>query len=1119
MKNYKIYLGLFLFQIVPIWGQTSNFLYKTNIDYSLEAKKRGEVFGSELTETTVNYEGKFTKSFTAFRIFKNDIINPTFNHTSSNLKVNDWGNTVGINWNLNIAPVIYRNIRGIPDEVAEERLSPSGKLTDSDHVKKIQLYNISLSDNSSFIDGEYDIFNLVLYDRSAEFIISNNSIIFLANKYNFTGKIISIAPLVFEITDTEGNLYTFGSNNNHNKIVTDRDNTCFVDSSPHNYDIVSEFYLSKIVLNTKKTITYEYEKIKNIHRYSNYSEAYTFKDKEYSNVDRGFDPSTTPSLFSNYTKCLSGQYIDELFLKKIVSDDFLIKLEYDDRADIIGSKILKNINIYNLFNELIERTDLEYSLIESTSESLSGTNFTDGLNKRYFLKKIRYTNDKEAYKTTSFDYISPQLLPMRFSLSQDLYGFANSNARSLLPKHLIDKFSFSHASLGVPEGIPSGNRLPNSVTSQYGLLQGITYSTGLYESFIYEQNKIEGKKIQYGSVEDKIYSDDYNFKTGTISVGNIPIKGKLKLLLDFRYTGDNLLEDNSGEEYNFNYYLWDNTINKAVTREKTLVPYFTSKYPEYIEEELDIEKDHDYSIRYTMMGENVNLYYNYEYPLKYVPEDIDYFGTRVKNISQKDNENRVSDKIIRYNSTEKNENIFNLKNSSSILITEIIPDDYISLNWTGQFEPKFKDAMFLAPPPHLLYFYRVSSDSEVNMFHYNNSAICYQNITWLDDITKEFKSFTYDTSRNDYGSRLIDKDDIKNNKYGYIRMDNKGRSSGNLLEQYQGKIDVAGKLEIQEEKTYHYNSKIIENFPNIILTSDYNNTIIPQKGVVFTPQVMFYLLYPLHLTQYFLTQSYDYLSYTATKVYEGKNFMLSETYHDYNFYNNNQKTLKSQKTEMADVSITQNFSYPTDFLNSNLAIFFKNMIDKNMIDKNIKVNKFRNNTLVESTVNMFDSFNNLILNSSVSKSKIELDVFKDNSYFNNFTAISYDAYGHLTEYLDNSGIRNIIVWGYKESLPILFIKNSTISSLPQEIITDLKLKSNNNVTQSIIDNIRKVQKALPEAQVVGVTYKPLVGLTNAINEYGIVTNYIYDQFNNLSIIKDQEGNLLYSIDSNFKNKN
>ena len=138
-----------------------------------------------------------------------------------------------------------------------------------------------------------------------------------------------------------------------------------------------------------------------------------------------------------------------------------------------------------------------------------------------------------------------------------------------------------------------------------------------------------------------------------------------------------------------------------------------------------------------------------------------------------------------------------------------------------------------------------------------------------------------------------------------------------------------------------------------------------------------------------------------------------------------------------------------------------------------------------------------------------------------FTIDSYDGIGNVQQMAKIGDVKTSFIYGYNGNYPVAKIVGASQS----EVITALGgtsipygTSSFDNATEAqLIAAFNQVRAALPQAQIVSYTYKPLVGVTTITDPRGYTSNYIYDVFNRLERIEDQDGNILEEYEYNFIN--
>ncbi|GAA3553835.1 hypothetical protein GCM10022395_01710 [Snuella lapsa] len=144
---------------------------------------------------------------------------------------------------------------------------------------------------------------------------------------------------------------------------------------------------------------------------------------------------------------------------------------------------------------------------------------------------------------------------------------------------------------------------------------------------------------------------------------------------------------------------------------------------------------------------------------------------------------------------------------------------------------------------------------------------------------------------------------------------------------------------------------------------------------------------------------------------------------------------------------------------------------------------------------------------------------------------SYDSFGNPIEVSKADGSHIYYVWGYNKQYPIAKIENfdASIDMTPtiQNLIASAQGASNAD-DDTCLDgescdeaNLRGVlgtlRNALPEKSLVSTyTYDPLIGITSMTDPRGYTTYYLYDGFNRLEYVKDNQGKVLSENEYHYK---
>ncbi len=112
--------------------------------------------------------------------------------------------------------------------------------------------------------------------------------------------------------------------------------------------------------------------------------------------------------------------------------------------------------------------------------------------------------------------------------------------------------------------------------------------------------------------------------------------------------------------------------------------------------------------------------------------------------------------------------------------------------------------------------------------------------------------------------------------------------------------------------------------------------------------------------------------------------------------------------------------------------------------------------------------------------------------------------GNLVEILAKGGVYTSCIWGYNNTLPIVKAIGADQATL---------LAAYNAVGGNL--SLLRSQSSLANAQIFTYTYSPVIGMTGETNPQGTVTSYEYDALGRLSIIRNQNNNVIKKFSYNY----
>lgn len=271
-------------------------------------------------------------------------------------------------------------------------------------------------------------------------------------------------------------------------------------------------------------------------------------------------------------------------------------------------------------------------------------------------------------------------------------------------------------------------------------------------------------------------------------------------------------------------------------------------------------------------------------------------------------------------------------------------------------------------------------------------------------------------------------------------------------------------------------------------------------------------VYDYHLSRYRVDRYWVYLQTTTETQYdeEGLNPVTKATNYTYGDDSHLQVT-KIESTDGEGRPVTTTLKYPKDY--SAPANVYEEMVTANIITPVIDYKQTKTVSLTPVT-EVKTHYSKPSAGNFV-PSQIERST-QGGSLLNEGTFDSYDSKGNLLQYTDKSGVVNAIVWGYGSLYPVAKITGSTyaaaIAYLTSGSVTALQTMDG----EVLLTELNKIRTGLPNAYVTTYTYKHLAGVTTIVDPNNKRSTYLYDSFNRLILVRDQDGNIVKRICYNYQ---
>ncbi|MFY0605055.1 MAG: hypothetical protein JXQ93_14080, partial [Flavobacteriaceae bacterium] len=947
----------------------------------------------------------------------------------------------------------------------------------------------------------------------------------------------------FEVIDANGITYYFGKSKDGTRVAKNKDHV-LINYAYHSVNGVSQtsgggvdgpfpnaWQLMDIEALDGSLIEFHYEK----EEMTYFRRSKDEKDGSTSNV----------TMFSS--KIRSDQYhIKEIIFNKEPITNKSSKVKFvkttANRQDITvsGSHTLDYIEVLDRNDSIIKKVQLSYEYKTATTNGNEHpfflTNDANGT-KRLYLKTVKQVdtngNDLPGH---SFTYSSEEL-PSRFSNSQDAWGYYNGASNG----HYLTFFNYNTNPV---------NRTVDTLKSEAGMLQKITYPTGGSTNLIYEHNRaipsVDMKQVVVGSINPIVsrnenlsqlnYAFDYNNSTNqyekTVVINHI-YNNEVDVDITFQDTNGCTRDEPAckfdisfvGNGYNIALYLGANTtLGNLPAGTYTLI--VKPKFNPYV---------------YTDPNQGFSVQMNW---LEHEDDQPDFLytsGKRIKRIEFKDSDNSlVSFKEYEYLKSDgvtTSGKLFGLPNFLSIRKSQTI-GGAILLQYNG--------STTIGP---------LSAPQG--------------NTTGYEYVTEYYGEKNNNVGKTEYEFTAFN-DDGEWYKYPYhLPLDNEWLRGKPLETKHYKNTNGTYSLVKEVENTYLYANLItslanlsVLTVANIPKATDFSTVsslshnkdeekyripfikIFHEEGADGTPSQMNPIVYKV----YHLTGGTQNLHKTTTKDYYGGGIVhTTTTTNSYDYTKHYQQKGSKMTDSNGDVIETINY-YPIDVGNVNsLGLRALTTLEYNAIHK-LKAPTTGNPTGIHriATPVQVETYNGTTLLSTVRTNFIDtlgqilprnVETLKgtynatSNPLEERIVYDSYYANGNVQQVRKKDGTPIVYIWGYNHTVPIAKIENATYSDIPTSIYNSIINASNadNDRTQGSSGNEGALRAELAKlrstslspnlinAQVTSFTYDPLIGVTSITDPRGRTMYYVYDSFNRLEYVKDHDGNTLSKNEYHYKN--
>jgi YD repeat-containing protein len=425
----------------------------------------------------------------------------TLSYHASGIKVTEIASWAGLGWSVNAGGAITRRIMGNADESDNGYLSGKLKLASDIDPNKHEDFEYLINVKKGYFDTQPDIFSYNFPGKSGKFFFNGldgyKPIPIPLSPVKISKKQVG-NNLSFNLVDDNGNLFNFGS--------LYKEFTTSYSGGENSVSAVSAWMLeSMISQNRRDTVSFSYTST-----VTNTATDVVSRVVLEDNFTRYIPGVSMPSLPMETNMLSSASILEQkIDTIKFRNGRVIFKTSTNDRLDAThnGMKNLEIIEIYS-YDHLSKQFKPIKTIRFYQSYFIQGGDLNS---RRLRLDSLALSDGTgKTIEKYRFNYNTNTVLPANNSYARDYWGYYNGKKNtSLIPQMQVDYISGAGGSTGsstitIGSEIPN-SREPDSTYMQACMLQRIYFPAGGYADFEFETNryKDQGKTKLAGGLRVK----------------------------------------------------------------------------------------------------------------------------------------------------------------------------------------------------------------------------------------------------------------------------------------------------------------------------------------------------------------------------------------------------------------------------------------------------------------------------------------------------------------------------------------------------------------------------------------------------------------------------------------